>query len=48
MEAIDKMITRIIEINNNLNDCSGNLDITLMDERCNLIDAIEIMEKYIW
>jgi hypothetical protein len=44
MEVIDKMITRIIEINNELNDCDG--DVNLMNERYELIGAIEIMEKY--
>tara|TARA_R110001583_G_scaffold85866_1_gene224946 strand:+ start:1297 stop:1500 length:204 start_codon:yes stop_codon:yes gene_type:complete len=43
MESIDKMITRIIEINNELNE---GPETNLVNERDNLITTLEIIEKY--
>jgi len=43
METIDKMITRVIEINNELND---GPETNLVNERDNLITALEFIEKY--
>jgi hypothetical protein len=43
METIDKIIARVIEINNELND---GPELNLVNERDNLITTLEIIEKY--
>ena len=43
MESINKMISRIIEINNELNE---GPETNLVNERDNLITTLEIIEKY--
>ena len=43
MESINKMISRIIEINNELNE---HPETNLVNERDNLITTLEIIEKY--
>ena len=43
MDTIDRIITRVIEINNELNNSS---EVNLVNERDTLIKTLEIIEKY--